>query len=877
MNTNCLLACLFVLFAFGNLQAQISFEEIFPDMPDMTRVDFEGVVFGSSAFGDVNGDGTPDVLITGRAKGSNISNLYLRDGAGNFVLDENTPFVGVWQSSVAFSDIDGDGDLDLLITGFSSTGFFNGSIPLTKLYTNDGLGNFSEVPETAFQAVGASAIAFADVDGDGDPDVLIAGAGFTGTGSSTKLYLNDGSGNFSLVSNTPFAGVRRGSLVFGDLDGDGDQDVLISGTSENTPLTHLYFNDGAGNFSLANDTPFAGLGFGENAIADVDGDGDLDILTTGTSSSNAPTASMYINNGSGVFELKPGTPFIGAFESAAAFADVDGDGDQDVVISTIEHFPAMLYINDGNGNFTIKENSLKKVGKGTVDFADLDGDGYPELLLTGRNRGKHAKLYRNDGSGNFSQIYANGLAKSSVAFADIDGDGDQDVLVLGKSWFDRSRLQFYSNDGTGNFTKLEGQNIKAVDFSALDFADVDGDGDQDLLITGLSSTEQPIAKLYSNDGNGLFTEVIGTPFVPVHKGTVTFADMNGDGHQDVLITGKLGFNYIFCIYHNNGNGAFTLAFEIDNNWPLGSIGSVAVADVDGDADLDVLITAGFNINGKATKLFINNGSGFLTEAMNTPFAAVSQSSIVTADVDGDGDQDVFLTGIGLLDLRVSKLYLNDGNGNFEETFGTPFVGLSYSSSAFSDVDGDGDQDLLVAGLPSSNVLVTKLYVNDGSGVFEELEDMPFEGTYYGDIAFAEVNGDGKPDVLITGFSTFYGSNFEWLQFLQSRDKIARIYLNTTSSPGINTSGDPAEASLLSYPNPAESASVVIFRLMETGRASLDIYDISGRLVHSLFNATADAGVEYRFEFDGSHLPNGAYIYRLTTENEVLIDKFIMAR
>ncbi len=85
------------------------------------------------------------------------------------------------------------------------------------------------------------------------------------------------------------------------------------------------------------------------------------------------------------------------------------------------------------------------------------------------------------------------------------------------------------------------------------------------------------------------------------------------------------------------------------------------------------------------------------------------------------------------------------------------------------------------------------------------------------------------------------------------------------------------AGLSSQPNPTNGPSMVTFTLPETGHASIEVYDLNGRLVHSLFSAVAEAELDYRFEFDGSRLPNGIYLYRLTTDKEVLIDKFMIAR
>jgi hypothetical protein len=89
--------------------------------------------------------------------------------------------------------------------------------------------------------------------------------------------------------------------------------------------------------------------------------------------------------------------------------------------------------------------------------------------------------------------------------------------------------------------------------------------------------------------------------------------------------------------------------------------------------------------------------------------------------------------------------------------------------------------------------------------------------------------------------------------------------------------DCANANLASQPNPTSGPSMVTFNLPATGQATLEVYDMSGRLIRSIFNATAEEGIDYRFNFDGSHLPNGVYLYRLSTTHDVMVEKFMIAR
>ncbi|MAT55669.1 MAG: hypothetical protein CMN32_14430, partial [Saprospirales bacterium] len=199
---------------------------------------------------------------------------------------------GSWFGSVAFADIDNDGDQDLLITGLNRS-----NQPMIKLYTND-QGEFSEVSGTTFEGVAYSSVAFTDVDNDGDQDLFITGLNDANQWIA-KLYSNQ-AGVFSEVSGTPFEGVKPGSFAFADVDNDGDQDLLITGLNDmDQPFAKLYSNL-AGTFSEMSGTPFNGVNPGAFAFADVDNDGDQDLLITGQNDANQRIAKLYSNQ-AGVF------------------------------------------------------------------------------------------------------------------------------------------------------------------------------------------------------------------------------------------------------------------------------------------------------------------------------------------------------------------------------------------------------------------------------------------------------------------------------------------------------------------------------------------------------------------------------------------------
>ncbi|MFK7772517.1 MAG: T9SS type A sorting domain-containing protein [Saprospiraceae bacterium] len=390
---------------------------------------------------------------------------------------------------------------------------------------------FTEVLDTPFAAARLSSVAFADVDGDNDQDVLITGRDNSTPDPNevTKLYLNDGFGNYSEVMNTPFAGVIFGSVAFGDIDNDNDQDVLITGRGDlGISIAKLYLNDGFGNFSEVLNTPFEGVYTSSIAFVDIDGDNDQDIFIAGINDLAYGKSNLYLNDGEANFALVQGTPFLGVVDAAIAFADVDGDNDQDVLI-TGTNSPAImpgpitnLYINEGGANFSLMNGTpFEKIISGAVAFADVDGDNDQDVLITGHVNIPPtilnvAKLYLNDGVGNYSEMMGNpfeGVFLSSIAFADVDGDNDPDVLITGRisTEYPAVRIaKLYTNDGLGTFSEVLGTPFEAVEFSSVAFADVDGDSDQDVLITGWieSTPSAGISKLYLNENVVAVEEVI---------------------------------------------------------------------------------------------------------------------------------------------------------------------------------------------------------------------------------------------------------------------------------------------------------------------------------------------------------------------------------
>ncbi|GAB3875592.1 hypothetical protein GCM10028824_31360 [Hymenobacter segetis] len=364
------------------------------------------------------------------------------------------------------------------VAGGTGTGIFSlGSAPTVGGFANGG--------------------AMGDVDGDGDLDLLVA------TQSTTvSVRLNDGRGHFA--GNTEVAVLTGTSLLLGDVDGDGDLDMVNSSPYR----ISVHLNDGAGVFSDSRQIPLVSSSSAANdaALGDVDGDGDLDLLFTRP---GGPTnIAVRLNDGTGTFS---GTREVEAGSAhSILLGDVDGDGDLDVLATGAAN-TVIIRLNDGSGNFT----GTQQVATGTayhITAGDVDGDGDLDLLAPNLSLNT-VSVRLNDGNGNFSgtQEVSVGPHPVSVAAIDVDGDGDLDLATT--NGLGSSTLSVRINNGSGLFSGS--QDIAVGNFADQVFAgDADGDGDLDLVTNNSpgrsvsimlnGSTALATARGYSSTGVSLW-------------------------------------------------------------------------------------------------------------------------------------------------------------------------------------------------------------------------------------------------------------------------------------------------------------------------------------------------------------------------------------
>ena len=357
--------------------------------------------------------------------------------------DIQAGLTGVSESASNWIDYDEDGDLDILVTGE----FYNPSQGIrTKLYRNLRNDKFAAVSSTIANVYRGS-FDYADYNLDGIVDLFLIGEMPNGK-SIAYLYKGNRNTSFTRISTT-IPGVTDGSVVWGDFDKDGDQDLLITGQEASNSVTKIYRNDRRNRFTDIN-AQLPGVGYGVGKWCDFDLDGDLDVIVSGTENSGMVITALYRNDNNKFVPMNIG--FSNLRLSDIAWGDYDNDGDQDFVINGETQngkFETRLYKNNLNVSFTPAFADFVNVRSGSVDWGDMDHDGDLDQLLTGEYmNGAISKVYRNERYETFRDINAQiiGLYMSDGHWGDYDNDGDLDIVISGMSNDYKFISRVYRND-----------------------------------------------------------------------------------------------------------------------------------------------------------------------------------------------------------------------------------------------------------------------------------------------------------------------------------------------------------------------------------------------------------------------------------------------
>ncbi len=676
---------------------------------------------------DLDRDGDLDVLSVS-ATDFNVAWYENTDGAGTFgprqiIFNSLPAFSSVWD--VFAADVDGDGDMDVL-----TANAFSDSV---TWFANLGGGAFGPEQVITTLTDGCRTVHAADLDGDGDTDVI------SGSELDDKVawYENtDGAGTFGPQQILTAAGSGPQTVTAADVDGDGDLDVLSAGWGFGNKVLWFENTDGAGTFGAEQliDAPSSPHGL---STGDIDGDGDLDVLVAST---NDNTVGWYENtDGAGTYGPRQVITTTASAGRSVKAADFDADGDLDVIYAATVADTVRWHENtDGAGTFGPEQVITTQVSSPReVVAADVDGDGNLDVLSASFSDDRIA-WYRNETihrSAVFperSNITESANGADSVYAADLDNDGDVDVLSA--SIFD-DRVAWYENlDGDGSFGAQQTITTTANGARSVIAADVNGDGKQDVL--SASTLGDEIA-WYPNLGSGSFGAASVISSTENGAFDVYAADIDGDGDQDVL---SVAFADDRLAWFENTDGAGTFVLGQSIHAPFAGEGSIFTADLDRDGDLDVL-SSGASFD-RIAWYENTDGAGTFGAQQEISILADAAREVFAADLDGDGDVDVISASWN--DDKIAWYENTDGAA----TFGAQQIISSAPDGAeaihAADMDLDGDLDIVSASSLDDSI---SWFENDGAANFGPRRIITTEAAAARSVFVADVDGDGDLDAL----------------------------------------------------------------------------------------------------------------------------------
>lgn len=357
-------------------------------------------------------------------------------------------------------------------------------------------------------------------------------------------------------------------------------------------------------------------------------------------------------------------------------------------------------------------------------------------------------------------------------FIDIDGDGDLDIFIAeGTTGFEGRPNRLLLNDGTGIYTDVSISNLpflfRPANSLSSDFADIDNDGDVDIVVANLGPTQ-----LLLNTGNGIFVDASNAILPPPPANILNdisteigFKDVNQDGRLDIFVTNEIppipdvgpgGAQNFLYLQDEDGTFADASLDRLPNI--KNQSASFAFGDIDGDLDQDLVIA-----NVGQNQILINDGNGFFTSETESRIVRQNTTSraLILEDIDDDNDLDLIVANSN---LEQNQVFINDSKGFFEETTqnALPITNDTSSDVKAFDINFDGHLDLIFANsvpnpsgpatgghplAPAPNII----YLNNGRGVFSDAssEFLPMNNDISFDIEIGDVNGDRLNDILVS--------------------------------------------------------------------------------------------------------------------------------
>lgn len=729
-------------------------------------------------------------------------------------------------------DFDGDGDLDIISA--------SGNRKLVSYENVDGLGTFSNQKLIDSGAPEGIILHITDLDGEGDQDLLINGYNKAGV----VWYENiDGKGTYDVLQPITNKVVNLKDIHTGDIDGDGDTDIIVA--SDNPGRISWFEN--LDSTDLFSEAKVIKESFGELfgvRLVDFDSDDDLDVLAV---SSESPGMIWYENiEGTGTFQKGDFISEDSTRITEAQIIDIEGDGDLDVF--AIGEGQLLWYENVNRAGSFERYFSLTTSTENNRCFLTKDVDGDQDVdLLVGSYLPSQLKWFKHIKEEQIfseqAEVEIGFIDVKDIVSGDIDTDGDLDLVYASSFIFDN--IAWCSNlDGRGRFGKQKILSQSATGLRAVHAADIDGDGKEDIL--SASFLDGKLAWYKQLDENGLFGRQI--IFGKSSATDISTADFDGDGDLDVLSPD--------IDWYENVNGDLSVKHKVSSD--VAGVRSVKAADLDGDGDKDIL-AASF-LDDEIVWFENIDGLGSFGPLQLIDSLVYSVNSLFPVDLDGDGDLDV-VSGSSSFSSVVWHENI-DGQGQF----GTPndvSMELATVNSVFAaDLDGDGDSDILAAsGLDRKIVWFENL---NGRGSFSNQQLITRNADGPIAVYAKDLDSDGDIDILSASSND---AKIAWYENLEgkaafgeqaiisnnSRGAVSVYATDLDSDGAIDVLSASANDNKVAWyknlrnkilfedlghftlyqnrPNPLSESTIIGFIVPDNMEATFNFYDMSGRLFY----------------------------------------------
>lgn len=498
---------------------------------------------------------------------------------------------------------------------------------------------------------GSRSANFIDVNGDGWDDVFISNG--PSIGQNNMLYLNNQDGTFTTVSNDPIVsdGAKSDGATFGDADNDGDLDVCV--VTWYGDLNNFYRGQSGGTFSSQSNIISQSGTYSETASwGDMDNDGWLDLYVT--NSEGIKKNKLYRNLGDGNFEEITTGPMVEDNQASRSvdWIDYDNDGDSDIFVTNESNQKNALYQNDGAGNFTKITNltflNSTRNSAGS-SWADIDNDGDFDLLVA-NYQGQANQLFFNNGDGSFTEVTGEEIVLEQgwsfgSAFADADNDGDLDLFIC-NAFGGTQKNFFYINNGDGTFDKdlVSSPSAQTGWTFGCAWGDYNNDGFMDLVLANCKDDNQKngLFKNNGNDNNWFKLSCEGSQTNKSAIGTIVKAKATINGEsvwQTRRIAGQSGYNSQNSLVVHFGFGDAMVIDSLVINWGTGGEQVFENVDVnhfckikEGEM-LDCETTGNNNvtIDSRRFKIFPNPSNGDTVQFENPFFQNQNQLEIKIYD------------------------------------------------------------------------------------------------------------------------------------------------------------------------------------------------------------------------------------------------------